>query len=101
MFVSCPGRKRGNPGKLSSGLLFQEVRATQQDLSDLDDLVLLFHGGGKTVTSVLLLAGRTRHSHFNWKKKAPLVLIEGKTSVEANVNCAPVTTEKEVYLDSG
>lgn len=64
LFHSCLGRKEGNPGRLSGGLLFQDVGATQQDPSDPDDLVLLFHGDGKTVTSLLLLTGRTTHSRL-------------------------------------
>lgn len=98
LFHSCLGKKkRGNPGRPSGGPLFQDVGATQQDLSDPRDLVLLLHGDGKTVTSLLLLTGRSTHSHFFFSSSGKQSTNGGnlkkkKKSLAANVNYVLVTT---------
>lgn len=74
---------------------FQDVRATQQDLSDPHELVLLFYGDGKTVTP-LCYCLQEEHAFFLilTREKAQMVPIK---NISDNVNHIMVTRLREVY----
>lgn len=75
---------------------FQDVRATQQDLSDPDELVLLFYGDGKTVTPLCYCLQEEHALFFSLlrKKKAQMVPIK---NLSDNVSHIIVTRLREVY----
>lgn len=74
--------------------LFQDVRATQQDLSDLHELVLLFYGNGKTVTPLCYCLQEEPAFFILTRKKAQMVPIK---NLSDNVNHIIVTRLREVY----
>lgn len=80
-FTPVWGKKRGILEDRLVVLYFRMSEPHNRIWVTLSDLVLLFHGDGKTVTSLLLLTGRSTHSHFFFSQvenKARMVAIKKK-----------------------